>query len=93
MNPPVLTELERIDHAIPGKQVTQLWLGAAVDPALVDFQAMNSRLLREKVAKYVRGLQRMDDSVQRNLCIEADDSEDPRRWAGPPRTPAPGPVG
>lgn len=68
VNPAALTELARIDRAIPGKQASQLWLGEAVDPALVDFGAMSARPLREMVANYVLRLRDMDGLVMRAVA-------------------------
>ena len=85
VNPPVFALLETINKAIVGwsqsknrsaarpcvlgSHESDLWLHEAVDKAIVDFDALKDRALREKVAQYVHRLREYDDRLQWSLFM------------------------
>lgn len=69
VNPPVLTELERMSTLFPGSHVSDLWLQECVDPAITDVAMLRDRALREKVARYVMHICECDNCIQWTLFM------------------------
>ena len=69
VNKPVFAAIERIGRFMPGAQRSELYLNECVHPAITNFSVLRNRLMREKVAQYVRYLKECDNSVQWTLFM------------------------